>query len=291
MHRGCFVWTPTPPPSGRRTPRPCPARVCVCVPFLAGLGGPASRARFGAPQLFLWPVSVRPLFARPALGWGCPVCGCCCVFSFLFFSFLLCAPVVFGVPCFPASGALGLGGLSSPRAPPFSLFSFFIPSPFPVCFFFLPAFPLSFFFSASPAFFSFPFVRPRCLWRSVFSGPGCLGPWRLVVPPPPPPFFSLFFSPPPSVFVLFSYLLFLSFWFFSSFFAFPPPFSFFPRQCPAGCAVRGLFVCPVIWGVLVCVAAALCPGGGRFALALCRSVLPGCACAPCVVACRVARVR
>ena len=36
---------------GRRMPRPGPARVCVCVPCLAGSGGPASRARSGAPHL------------------------------------------------------------------------------------------------------------------------------------------------------------------------------------------------------------------------------------------------
>ena len=39
-----------------------------------------------------------------------------------------------------------------------------------------------------------PSLRPRFVLLCVFSGPGCLGPWRLV-PPPPPPFFV--FSPPP----------------------------------------------------------------------------------------------
>ena len=51
MHLGFFVWTRTPPLSSLRTPRPGPARVCVCVPCLAGSGGPASRACFGAPHL------------------------------------------------------------------------------------------------------------------------------------------------------------------------------------------------------------------------------------------------
>ena len=37
--------------------------------------------------------------------------------------------------------------------------------------------------------FSFPFVCSCCLWRSVFSGPGYLGPWRFVVPAPDPLFF------------------------------------------------------------------------------------------------------
>ena len=36
MHRGCFVWTLTPPLLGRRTPRSGPVCVCVCVPLLPG---------------------------------------------------------------------------------------------------------------------------------------------------------------------------------------------------------------------------------------------------------------
>ena len=51
MHRGCFVWTPTPPRAGGRTPRPGPVRVCVCSLFSAGSGRPASRVLFGAPYL------------------------------------------------------------------------------------------------------------------------------------------------------------------------------------------------------------------------------------------------
>ena len=46
-------------------------------------------------------------------------------------------------------------------------------------------------------FFSLPFppsLRPRCVLLCVFSGFGCLGPWRLVAPPPPTPFFP---PPPP----------------------------------------------------------------------------------------------
>ena len=43
-------------------------------------------------------------------------------------------------------------------------------------------------FSPSP-----PLLRPRCVLLCVFSGPGCLGPWRLVAPRPP-----LFFSFSPS---------------------------------------------------------------------------------------------
>ena len=51
-----------------------------------------------------------------------------------------------------------------------------------------------------PFFFFCPFfvfaLRPRCLRLSVFSGPGCLGPWRVPVLLPPPLFFffRFFFS-------------------------------------------------------------------------------------------------
>ena len=118
------------------------SRACVRVrAFLAGSGGPAFRARFGAPHLFQWPFLLLSLSARPPPGWGCPAC----VFSGYFSSALLCAPLVSGVPCFPALGALGLGVLWS--FPPLSFVSFFFPPPRVfVCFFFLRVFLSSFFF-------------------------------------------------------------------------------------------------------------------------------------------------
>ena len=97
MHRGCFVSTPTPPLAGRRTPRPGPVRVYVCVLSLAGSGGPASRARFDAPHLFLWLLCPSPLLG---LLWSgvAPVLVLlllpCCFFLFFFlvcpFFFALC---------------------------------------------------------------------------------------------------------------------------------------------------------------------------------------------------------
>ena len=130
--------------------------------------------------------------------------------------------------------------------------------------------------------FSFPFLCPCCLRLSVFADPGCLGPGRLVVLRPPPFFSScaplspafvgsrpgvpralalcgppvwpsslLVFSPPPlrpPLFFLFSFFFrFCLFWFF---FLFP---------CPGLPVVRflGWFVCPGLWGVLVCVAVSL----------------------------------
>ena len=53
VHRGSFVWTPTPPLSGGRMPHPGPVRVRLCALFLAGSGRPASRARFGAQNGFI----------------------------------------------------------------------------------------------------------------------------------------------------------------------------------------------------------------------------------------------
>ena len=101
--------------------------LCVCVPCLAGSGGPASRARFGAPHL--------------SFGLSC-------------FALCLFGPLRAGVPLFVV--VVGF-------------------------FFFWLLFPFS------------PLLRPRCVLLCVFSGPGCLGPWRLV----PPPFFVS--PPPPSV--------------------------------------------------------------------------------------------
>ena len=318
MHRGCFVWTPTPPLAGRRTPRPGPVRVCVCSSVLAGSGGPASRARSGAPHLFIGPLCLSVLlgplragvapflvflfsfcfflrapfvtcflwFAAPgALGLGAlfsfpPRPGVCFFCFFFFFSFLpsFCAPVVSCFLWFPAPGALGLGAVCClfcwPSASRLSVRSRLVcvsclavgrslvvaaPRPLPCCvwrfsspplgargfFFLLPFFScasvvsgflwfpapgaaglgavcclfcwppasrlsvrtrlvcvsrlavgcslvvapppppcVSRFLSlpiGAPFFFPFFVVRPRCLWLSLVSGPGCAGPWRRVL--------------------------------------------------------------------------------------------------------------
>ena len=202
MHRGCFAWRPTPPLSGRRTPRPGPVRVCVCVSLLAGSGGLASRARCGAPHLFLWPVLLRSLFAPPPPGWGrafflsfgaprlspaflvfgpgLPALGVLPPrpFSFLRtpFLFSLCAPVVSCVPCFPAQGALCLGVFLSPPPSPF----FFLGFPCAFC-------------SSSPnfffAFFSLCALVVSCV--PCFPARSALGLGVFLSPPPPP--FSFFF--------------------------------------------------------------------------------------------------
>ena len=134
-------------------------------------------------------------------------------------------------------------------------------------------------------FFSFSLCAPVVAGIPCFSGQGCLEPWRLVVPPPSPLFLPSPL-PPPLFFACLSFV-FCLFFFFSSFF----PILFFLLSSCAGCAVLG-GLCVLGWGLCWCVLLwAVCPGGGRFALALCGSVLPGCACSLCVVACRVARVR
>ena len=126
MHRGCFVWTPTPPLAGRRTPRPGPVCVYLCSSFLARLSGPASRARSGAPALFLRPLCLSALLG-PLRAWIAPFLVLCLpslcspqpffVFFFCLLSFLahpLCLLLSFW---FSAPGAFGLGAL------------FFFPSP------------------------------------------------------------------------------------------------------------------------------------------------------------------
>ena len=176
MHRGCFVWTLTPPLAGWRTPRLGPARVCVCLLFLAGSGGLASRACSGAPQLFL--------LAALAFCFPWPL-------RSLFFFFLVRAPVVLSFLWFPAPGALGLGAvlwaffssrLSALRARSLSFFflavgcSLVLGAPPPFLFVRLVSLlPLGF---PSPLFFC---VRPCCLWLPLVSGPGCPGPWRCVL--------------------------------------------------------------------------------------------------------------
>ena len=155
VHQGCFVWTSSPPPACRRTPRPGPVRVCVCSSVLAGSGGPASRARFGAPHLFPWPLCLFALLGPLRAGvvpfvalWLPPPSPA--VFFFLLFHFP-CAPLVSFFLWSLAPGALCLGAF------------FFFPSPPPgLCLFFF-------------------VVRPLCLWLSLVSGPGCPGPWRCVL--------------------------------------------------------------------------------------------------------------
>ena len=170
------------------------SRACVRVRVLLVWVGQAGL--LGA----LWCASSFPV-ARLAVLF---VCSGPSRLGFALFFFFLCAPVVSGVP------SLGPGCphlVSCPSPPPFfflsPLFLFFLRPrcvwlsvfPGPGClgpwlFLVSPSPTLFFFRFASLLFFLLPwlfffcfflFVRPRCLLRSVFSGPGCLGPWRLLV--------------------------------------------------------------------------------------------------------------
>ena len=146
VHRGCCRYF-----SGRRTPRPGPARVCMCVLFLDGSGGPASWARFSAPHLSFGRF-VLLLCSAPS-GLGLPV-------PRLFFPSVFLLPSrardVSGFLCFPALGAPGLVTLCLLRPAPPPPPSFFFPAPLRLGFF-------------------------------VVSGPGCPGPLPFVAARPPPP--------------------------------------------------------------------------------------------------------
>ena len=127
-----------------------------------------------------------------------------------------------------------------------------------------------------PAFF-LPLCAPLVSNVSCFRALGALG--LGVKSPPLSCSLFPFFSPSPSRV------------YFSCVFSFPSySLFFFPVPWCAGCAALRLCVlgCGACWCVLLW---ALCFGGGRCALALCRSVPPACASSFCVVACCVARAQ
>ena len=190
--------TPDCPPSGRAA-----GLLCVCVPCLAGSGGPASRACFGAPHLsFGLSCFALCLFGslRAGVALFVVVVGFCFFFCFAFPFLPLAAPplcpalrvfwprvpwalvscrpppshppsvrpVVSRFACFPAWGALGLGDLLPPRL---LFFCFFCPPPSPFSLVFLASrLPLA---SAPPPFFFsvlllfFPAARLLCVFWGV----------------------------------------------------------------------------------------------------------------------------
>ena len=193
---------------------PGPVRVCLFVLFLAGRGGPASRARCGAPRLsfghFVFLLCLAPsglgllvpqffllLFSFPLARPGCywlfllPGSGCrgpwrssfappppsppLFYFPFLFF---FRRPLVSGFPLIPALGALGLCALWLPAPPPplsLSLCLFWCFF-WCSCFFLVPA--ALGFCTACRGFFFLLCVRP-CVW--------CVSCVLGLCPPPPPP--------------------------------------------------------------------------------------------------------
>ena len=199
------------------------ACVFVCVLCLAGSGRPASRARSGAPPLFLWPLCLSALLGPLRAGVAplslAALAVPCCLGAVLWFLFSAsrCLALRALAPCLCLLlGRWLLFGGFSPRLFPFcvSLFSSLLLGALVLFFFFFFFFLLFFFFffpcapPLSPAFSCF---RPRSPWGSalcVFGSVGlpplgspCACPSfvlsaRLVVaprrllPPPPPPFLS-----------------------------------------------------------------------------------------------------
>ena len=162
MHRGCFVWTPTPPLAGRRTPRPGPVRVCVCLLFLAGSGGPASRARSGAPHLFLWPLCLSALLG-PLRAGVAPLFFAAVAFPrWLFFSASRClARASFVSSAWPLAALWWL----LPRPAPLCVSGFRRSCLWPWCFFFF----FFFFLRAPPLSPAFSGFRPRVPWASALA--------------------------------------------------------------------------------------------------------------------------
>ena len=157
VQRGCFVWTPTPPLSGQRRPRPGPVCVCRCV-----LSGPGRSRRHP-----------RRVFVRFTLSCSCSWCSLCLlgplwagvalpvvVLSFYFFLVRLPCPWLSVISCPGCLGPL------RPVVPPLCRFFFLFSFSPPLCVlsFFSPVV----FFYNSSSFLSFFFL----LCRRVL-GVGC----------------------------------------------------------------------------------------------------------------------
>ena len=191
--------------------------MCVCLLFVAGSGGPASRARCGAPHLFLWPLCLSALLGPLRAGVAplslaaLAVPRCLGAVLWLFFSASRCLALRALAPrlCL-LLGRWLLSGNFSPHLLPFCVSLFFLSlllGALELFFFFFFSFP---FFPCvppwSPAFSGF---RPRVPWASALcvvcsvgllplSSPGArpsfvLSAWlvvapRRLLPPPPPPF-------------------------------------------------------------------------------------------------------
>ena len=193
--------------------------------FLAGSGGPASRARFGAPHISFdrsW--CALCLFGPhwPGLPRLWLLLGLFFSFFLSYFFYLFPFPPLVAPPLCPALRVFRprvAWALASCRPPP----TFFSPSP--------------------------PLCAPCGLLLFVFSDLGALEPWRLVAPPPPPRFFLF-----PPLLLSVAFPAFRLPWASA-----PPPFFVFfvsPSFC-AGCAVRGGFVRLWLSGVPACVSVVL----------------------------------
>ena len=186
-------------PSGRRL-------ACVCLLFVAGSGGPASRARCGAPHLFLWPFCLSALLGPLRAGVAplslaaLAVPRCLGAVLWLFFPASLCLALRALVPRL----AVGCSLVVSPPPP-----SIFVSRGFcrsclvPWCFFFLLILPLcapvvsGFLWFPAPGALGVGAVRCLLCWPSASRLSVRLSLFRafrlavgcsLVVAAPPPPF-------------------------------------------------------------------------------------------------------
>ena len=188
----------------------------MCLLFVAGSGGPASRACCGAPHLFLWPPCLSALLGPLRAGVAPLSLAALAVPRFLgavlwlFFSASRCLALRALVPrlCLPLGRWLLFGGFSPPPLPFLCLAVFVAPAwclgVFFFFFFFFPFFPCA--PPLSPAFSGF---GPRVPWASALCvvcsvglpplGSPCACPsfvlsaWLVVAPRwllPPPPFLS-----------------------------------------------------------------------------------------------------
>ena len=187
MHRGCFVWTPTPTLFGSEDAKPGSC-ACVRVRALLGRVGRAGLlGEFWCASPFLWPVCCPALLSP--LRAGVPLCVSFFLPSFvsLFFSAFFRAAAVIGVLRLRALGACRLGAVPrvffGPHCPPALTALFFFAPPLSsasFCFLlrvsctlalcgFLPSPPLCFVFYLCGVFFSFPPASASLVCRWSFS--------------------------------------------------------------------------------------------------------------------------
>ena len=146
------------------TPGWGPLAAVVCVLCLAGSGGPASRARSGAPHPFLWPLCLSALLGPLRAGVAPLSFAAVAVPRWLFFSASRClARASFVSPAWPLAALWWL----LPRPPPTFVSGGFRRSClWPLCFFF---FSLFFFLRAPPLSPAFSGFRPWVPWASALA--------------------------------------------------------------------------------------------------------------------------
>ena len=146
------------------TPGWGPLAAVVCVLCLAGSGGPASRARSGAPHPFLWPLCLSALLGPLRAGVAPLSFAAVAVPRWLFFSASRClARASFVSPAWPLAALWWL----LPRPPPPLCLAVFVAPACGLCVFFF--FSLFFFLRAPPLSPAFSGFRPWVPWASALA--------------------------------------------------------------------------------------------------------------------------